>query len=166
VTMALVLSDLIRVPLLAFNPANSVGVEIFELASVVFWTLDVAMSFRTGFYGGSHLEMDAREVARNYMATWMTLDIVIVISDWLARLLFIIGISVARITRATKFLKFFRLLRLVRIIKLSKTLSKLEDTIASSFAVLCIHLCKLAAGLLSHRALIYMRMVLHRSSIH
>ena len=48
-------------------------------AKVVFWSADLLVSFRTGFYNGLELVMCPRRIAASYLRRWFVFDFLLLV---------------------------------------------------------------------------------------
>jgi hypothetical protein len=75
--------DMVTIPYsLAWDVPLKNILEVGAWISCVFWTLEVIVSFRTGFFDHGELEMRASLVAHHYLRTWFVPSMVIVVCDW------------------------------------------------------------------------------------
>ena len=73
--MICVVVDIIVIPLSFFDlPVNEVQVSLSALA-LVFWTSDIFVSFRTGYFEKGTLVLDTRKIARYYFKRWFFFDL-------------------------------------------------------------------------------------------
>lgn len=124
--------DTIMVPLQAFHEFidDSRAIQAIELLIAIFWTIDIAVSFRTGFFQGTSLEMRPHRVAQEYARTWFVPDVVLVLLEWVGQLVGTMSnVSLARVTRV---LRVVRCARLVRLVKLPNVWRLIEDQINSN----------------------------------
>lgn len=146
----LIFYDAVMLPLDAFlstksDTNRSVWYMSFEWCITIFWTLDIMMSLRTGVPVGSAIEFKPRTVAYHYFTSWFVLDIIIVGSEWAARMTqFVENLNTARFTRVFRFARF---LRLIRLGKLRRTTRKMQSTIFSNWYLLIFTVCKRGIGL-------------------
>eukprot|EP00930_Biecheleria_cincta_P095599 TRINITY_DN8754_c0_g1_i1.p1 TRINITY_DN8754_c0_g1~~TRINITY_DN8754_c0_g1_i1.p1 ORF type:complete len:876 (-),score=130.96 TRINITY_DN8754_c0_g1_i1:28-2625(-) len=122
----MLLHDIFVLPvLIAFDPAETPFTESMVWIVRLFWTLDVAIGFVTGYVDDQGITvMSFRKIAMNYLRGSFPLDFVVVLFDWLDA---IIGV------RATGFLKSWRLIRVVRLLRLRKA-QKLWDSVSEYVA--------------------------------
>ena len=89
-----------------------------RLVSDIWFTLDVALNFRTGFIedgSNNQIIIDAREIRRKYLRGWFILDLIST---------FPFDIAISALTgggvqqRSTRFLKYMRLTKLFRLLRL------------------------------------------------
>jgi len=84
----------------------------------IFWTLDIPVSFMTGYVDSAgKLVMDSRLVSRRYASRQLPLDLVVVATDWTEQVTKIQGSSV---------LKGWRFLRVARLLRLTKARDIIE----------------------------------------
>ena len=120
--------DLVVIPLYVFDIPDSSVLIALEWFTQLFWNIDIAMTVRTGYYYKGLLIMDPRKVLRNYVKTWLILDVTLVSLDWAFVILSLSGVqvdSVAQLSRTIRFLRFLRLVRILRWVKLGCCLSYL-----------------------------------------
>jgi len=146
-TILLVSWDFIMVPLLLFfNVAPSQLIDGIDLATHVFWTLDIPATFMTGKFDGSRLVMRPGPVARRYIRSWLCLDLLIVVPEWIALMLGKSGKVTTSLT-ALKGLRVVRCLRLLRLVKLEQTLREFQVSVNSNYVILSMGIMKLVVGL-------------------
>jgi len=117
--------------------------DVVEWIITIFWTLDIPITFRTGYMDGSKVEMRPVRIAVNYCKTWFVPDLMIVGMEWAGRLLtaFIEG---GALTRITRIFRAFRSVRLLRLTKLQALLHTIEDQVNSPAIQLTFALTKMA----------------------
>lgn len=124
--------DVLTVPLVAFEGVTENKVmDSMSLMTTIFWSLDILISFISGFYLGGVVEMRLAKIATAYAKKWLPLDLMIISADWsmyLAQAAFSEYIGLARITKT---LRLSRILRLVRLIRLMKVPGLIEDIVAN-----------------------------------
>jgi hypothetical protein len=110
--------DIVTVPVhLTFAlPITDVVVTV-DLCMSVFWTVDILVSALTGYRKGNHLEMDFKKVLRHYAHTYMLVDLVVVIMEWIGQIAVEImsGASTLRLPRTLRVLRAVRLLRVAKL---------------------------------------------------
>mmetsp|Transcript_85226 Transcript_85226/g.155325 ORF Transcript_85226/g.155325 Transcript_85226/m.155325 type:complete len:536 (-) Transcript_85226:20-1627(-) len=138
--------DLFMVPMAAFDLEDVKALQVIEWILTIWWTLDMYMTFRTGYIVGSRVEMRPREIAVNYACTWLACDLVIVIVEWVNRCF--AAFSSASILRTQRALRFVRILKLVRVVKLSGFWKQLNEQVNSNVILLCVTLLCLTGVLM------------------
>eukprot|EP00928_Gymnodinium_smaydae_P027740 TRINITY_DN21352_c0_g2_i1.p1 TRINITY_DN21352_c0_g2~~TRINITY_DN21352_c0_g2_i1.p1 ORF type:complete len:803 (-),score=119.77 TRINITY_DN21352_c0_g2_i1:128-2401(-) len=92
-------------------------VLILDWVLRVFWSCDVCMSFVTGFVNeDGTVERRLSRVVRRYARGWMTLDLLIVASDWAIHLSEV-NSSAGGAARSVKMYRFMRLARMFRMLR-------------------------------------------------
>eukprot|EP00439_Symbiodinium_sp_Y106_P079457 s744_g18.t1 len=82
-TAITVLYDLIVIPLYAFDLPQTVALTVFGWTIMLFWNVDLVISFRTGFYDEGALVMTPLRVAWHYCrTTWLLFDLALISLDW------------------------------------------------------------------------------------
>ncbi|CAK0884363.1 unnamed protein product [Prorocentrum cordatum] len=131
----MVFYDVTTVPLYTFYTFGHLPNEIVLLdwLARVFWTLDIPLSFTTGFYKEGYIEMRPKVVARAYVRSWLPFDILVVLSDWLAIALEDnLTLAAMPVLRLLRFVRMFRLLRLSR---LSHMISEIMLFVPEGFTI-------------------------------
>jgi len=141
-SVVFILHGLVMLPLSAFDLPTTSTDRASEYIIASFWTCDMMMSFRSGFFSGIKLTMDPYLIAVNYIKNWFLPDVCIVSAEWVAQILFGNSPSSARLIRVPKIVRF---LRGLRGLKLIQTFSKLEAIVTSSWFVLCFSLLKMGS---------------------
>ncbi|CAE8652401.1 unnamed protein product [Polarella glacialis] len=96
------------------------------LFALTFWILDLLLTFHTGYYERGILQMSPRAIARNYMRTWLVLDLSILMLDFMT-LLVPQGSDGLEGGRLARTVRVIRVLRLLRVLKLDLLLQPLEE---------------------------------------
>jgi len=127
--------ELVTTPVqLAFSARETVSLLILFWATLVYWTLDIPVHFITAHYRAGLEELRLEFIAKDYMKSWLILDLLIVGVDWagvLLQLFHTASVSMQRMSTPVRLLRLFRVLRLLRIIKLKNILDALEDQVRS-----------------------------------
>jgi len=104
------------------------------LATTIFWTSDIVLTFFSGFHVGGIVEMRMRKIAMNYIRHWFFLDGFIVFTDWILVLLqsgFADVVGIVRISKTLRLSRIFRLFRLLRVIKLPSLSEDISGSVQS-----------------------------------
>lgn len=118
----MVFYDGVIIPLQFFDPPKLLFTDTMSWIARLFWTIDMALSFFTGFQtADAHIEVRVPKIARNYLSTWFILDAIIVMIDWMDIATTTQGGAqasrgVAKTMRTMRVLRAVRLLRLVRLL--------------------------------------------------
>jgi hypothetical protein len=129
--VAFVVYDFVMLPLHYFflMPDSSFD-DFLSWVVPVFWTCDMLVSFRTGFWKGSKLFIGSRDVALNYLKTFFVFDLFVLINEWATSLLLISGIP------GTNLLRVFRLIRLMRLLRLVNVWGKMDNVLSRANSVI------------------------------
>jgi len=133
--MSLLAYDLVMVPIGAFNPEENGFMEAMEWVTLIFWSFDMIVSCFTGYVEQGQTVMDHLQILKHYARSWLLLDIIIVVPDWIFTLLKVLAGS-SDGSNATRLLRAFRLargLRLLRIAKIRRISQYAKDYIESEF---------------------------------
>ncbi|CAK0821900.1 unnamed protein product [Prorocentrum cordatum] len=130
-----IIYDLFVIPLYVFDLPDEGWAEVALMwVSVSFWTVDIFVSFCTGYYIDGFLEMRPSRIARRYLRSWFGPDVAIVLMDWA---FVVVGLGdaagILRIRRSLRALRIIRALRLVRLAKIREIFTKITDGINSEF---------------------------------
>jgi hypothetical protein len=126
--------DIITLPLLAFD-IHTVGGELFEWFVSGYWTMDILVTLRTGYYRGPTLIMTPTKIIKNYVQGWMFMDVAVVTTDWAVRILTSVdGLNAARLYR----FRVLRIPRMLRSLKMSSFMARFESELSSSILLLCV----------------------------
>eukprot|EP00913_Durusdinium_trenchii_P002480 g2292.t1 len=82
---ACVFYDLLVIPLYAFTLPRSVLWDVLDWLIQIYWNLDFAVSFLTGFYDEGTLVFSLLRIAMHYAKTWMLFDLSLISMDWAFR---------------------------------------------------------------------------------
>merc|ERR1719382_345792 len=123
----------------AYNLEQGAFLVAMSWLSQIFWSFDICVSFLTGYYKNSELEMRLGKVMYMYVKTWFTIDVIVTAPLWV--LLFIdegscTNCGAARASKGMKTIRFLRVLRLLRLVKFQHVLSDSLNLINSP-VVLC-----------------------------
>merc|ERR1719460_1810874 len=109
---ALVIHDIIAIPLdVAWVRNKTTAEDILFNIMITFWTLDIALTFNTGYLFDGQIQYSRLGAARHYAKTWLAFDTLIVIIDWIFWIMPESAImSVFRTARAIRLLRMLRVL--------------------------------------------------------
>lgn len=141
-SLCVLLYDLVTIPFyLAFDVPSEGWVKVLSYITLGFWMMDMAASFRTGFYYNGDLVMNATRIARNYFKSWFVLDISFIAIDWMSLVLTVWadssgdGVRVLRFTKISRMLRIFGVLRMARLMRVVENLGQGTISEATSMAV-------------------------------
>eukprot|EP00811_Abedinium_folium_P026760 NODE_397_length_3091_cov_7.651822.p1 GENE.NODE_397_length_3091_cov_7.651822~~NODE_397_length_3091_cov_7.651822.p1 ORF type:complete len:842 (-),score=214.18 NODE_397_length_3091_cov_7.651822:565-2769(-) len=100
---------------------------------LLFWILDMLVTFRTGYYENGHIVMRPRAIAHRYIRTYFLLELAVVLCDTTAITLALTtedgsAATPARIARISKCGRLIRVFGLLRVGRLRATLSRVCDS--------------------------------------
>lgn len=147
--LGMVLFDLIHVPLQAFNMPPHVFFDVMDWITLLFWTFDIGNTLLCGYWDNGEVVLSLRRIACNYLKSWFLIDMVIVVPDWLQKIVMrgddAGGSSLARLLRGARAV---RVLRLLRISKLQRIITKLYDLIDNEYSFIWAELVKMMLAIL------------------
>lgn len=138
-SMLLLAYDIVVIPFtMAFDPDPSAVSIVMNYATMIFWTIDIILTFFTGYQTERFTEMRLTYIAWRYVKTWLFLDIPVVALDWYLIVL-ASGQSgnTARLGRSLRSLRIMRTLRLLRVLKLKRLIQVVQDQITTEFVSIC-----------------------------
>lgn len=149
----LIFYDLVYIPLQVFElPASPFTLGVAWIA-LLYWSLDIPMSFFTGVYKSKEgrIEMRLGKIAKAYCTSWLPIDMVTVLPDWFGLMIegspeASGGASSAAMARLSKTFRIMRILRSVRLLRLAKLqflVKDLKDRINSEYVFSFLQVCAL-----------------------
>lgn len=133
--------DILGTPMDVFNPPETSFGKAMEITTLVFWTIDIIVTFFSGYHTVKSIEMRPTRIACHYLKTWFILDFTIVMLEWLS-------VGEASILRFGKFARGFRVIRLLRILKVQILFEQLNDFIRSETTMMVFQIGRLVAFIL------------------
>ncbi|CAE6961543.1 KCNH5 [Symbiodinium natans] len=102
--------------------SHDIFLALFSWASLIFWSMDIIMNFNTAFYSNGTLRVRRREIARNYISSWLLFDAGVVALDFFGFVSDSQGEDANYVSsfRTARILRVLRALRVVRIVKASR----------------------------------------------
>eukprot|EP00929_Paragymnodinium_shiwhaense_P068310 TRINITY_DN34328_c0_g1_i1.p1 TRINITY_DN34328_c0_g1~~TRINITY_DN34328_c0_g1_i1.p1 ORF type:complete len:913 (+),score=183.54 TRINITY_DN34328_c0_g1_i1:79-2817(+) len=137
-----ILYDVIIMPAEAFQFDRQGLYSYVEWFLTVFWTIDLILSFRTGYFIGAYLEMSQKQIALHYLQSCFVLDLVIVLVEWSSKIS--LTLSSASLLRTTRVMRTFRLMKLFRLGKVKEIWTHLRDQVNSVVFHICVSLIVLS----------------------
>lgn len=111
--VVLIMYDCVQVPMMLLDPGDSALVDTLGWISRICWTLAIPRAFLTGYMqDDGHVEMTASRIARHYRRTWLLLDAIVVLADWLVILE---RFAQGELLRMLRMIKAARLARMIRV---------------------------------------------------
>lgn len=132
VGMLLCIHDLAMLPMQVFVLPDSYQAfrDVYDVIAASFWTLDLLVSFFTGVMTPEGLvEMRLQHIARHYIRSWFSIDLIIAAGDWLTLVLNTFRGQVLRVGKAST--RTLRALRLFRLPKVGIAINELLGSINS-----------------------------------
>lgn len=137
-SLILVSYDTVTIPLELFDPAENDVFKALAWITRIFWSLDMPLSFMTGFIrGDGTVELSFPVIAKHYLLTWWTLDAALIAIDWLEVFLTVSkGVGFARVGKASRTFRVVRMMRLMRLIRITQVLKGLMERIISDILLI------------------------------
>jgi len=141
----LILYDLIAIPLQVFEPPASFFSTFMDWFTLVFWTVNIFMSFLVGFVKDGVTIMIPSVIAMEYLKFWFVIDCLVVVPDWVFTIAAQGGgkSDAGSSVKLLRALRLIRMIRLVRLLKLRKVLSSISDMIDSEYASILANILKM-----------------------
>jgi hypothetical protein len=151
---ALMLSyDAVMIPMGAFTPLDSLGFVIMDWITLFYWTIDMLLSFLTGYVSQGITQMSLKLIAKNYLRSWFCVDLLIIGPEWIFSIMHYAftssegGQDESDIASLIRVLRVVRVLRLLRLAKLRKLIDLIKDHIQSEAILMLADCVKLVAML-------------------
>jgi hypothetical protein len=142
--MVLIGYDMVTIPvLIAFEPDTNFFIDFMAFLTLIFWTMDMGLSFITGYYHDGQLVRSHAMIAKNYLKLWFWVDCLVNIPDWVVKVFGEGGQSPAGLGRILRVARIFRVLRLLRLLKLKKLFNILYDMLDSDSMFIVFSLVKM-----------------------
>lgn len=132
--MICVIIDIVVIPLRFFNiPLDfDLPVKVVSFFSLIFWTLDILVSFRTGHFEKGVLVLDSRKIAKHYLKRWFLFDLCVIVLDYI--LLGMDGFgSREALPDSTQVLQVIRMIRVGRLLKWNQMFASLRERFDSQY---------------------------------
>jgi len=148
----ILMHDLFMLPMSVFNEGTTglglsyeAFLKVFDLSSACFWTVDMVVSFFTGYFTNEGcIELRLGRVARHYLRSWFSLDLFIVCTDWVSIGFNNLGNTSTFLRLGKTVSRIMRILRLLRFMKLnSTTMRDLLAMINSEYVLTLVALAKI-----------------------
>mmetsp|Transcript_29133 Transcript_29133/g.83508 ORF Transcript_29133/g.83508 Transcript_29133/m.83508 type:complete len:801 (-) Transcript_29133:330-2732(-) len=147
VTMMLVVYDMAIIPVnLSFNPVENVVSDSIFWPGLIFWTVDIPLTFLTGYYRRGRVETRLSAIALHYLLTWFVVDIFIVGSSWFEVIssMETEGFLLGRVGKSLRTLRVLRSLRLLRLVKMQRIIDDIQIRITSEYILIAMTVLKLS----------------------
>lgn len=149
---ALIIYDLIVIPLSVFRPAANALTIFMDWFTLVFWTINMPMSTLQGYVKDGLIVMDFHKICLHYIKTWFAVDLAVVGPDWVFTLLTAstgAQSDKGRYVRLLRVLRLSRTLRLVRLLKLGWIIRSINDRLNSEYASIVANIVQMILALLA-----------------
>jgi len=146
--------DLLTIPFnLAFVPTPNLMSKSIDWLTLLFWTSDMMQGFCLGYYDQGEIVVDQWMVFKNYIKSWLSIDILVVVPEWFVIFVPSTGgetdeATVGDLGKIAKFARVMRVLRLLRLLKMKKFLETLVDRIESEYSFILFNLIHLSCFVL------------------
>merc|ERR1719316_1740807 len=107
--------------------------KVMNWVTLFFWTADIIASFFVGYVKKGVTVMQPKMIAKHYMRTWFTIDIIIVAADWTYNMAQASNVGFGDVGRFVRVMRSVRTLRLVRLLKLKRILTDIQDHVDSEY---------------------------------
>eukprot|EP00930_Biecheleria_cincta_P023039 TRINITY_DN16696_c0_g2_i3.p1 TRINITY_DN16696_c0_g2~~TRINITY_DN16696_c0_g2_i3.p1 ORF type:complete len:963 (+),score=210.73 TRINITY_DN16696_c0_g2_i3:32-2920(+) len=140
--MMLLSFDCIMIPVAVMDPPSSVFTDFVVWWSLMFLTFNILVSFVVGYVkDDGTVEMRPWPASKRYLQTWFTIDVSIVLLDWLQ----VVGASAFRHEHA---LRGVRMIRMVRVVKAMRVIQVVTERIRSEGVIVIATIARLIALML------------------
>eukprot|EP00746_Dinoflagellata_sp_MGD_P137690 gnl/MRDRNA2_/MRDRNA2_71453_c0_seq2.p1 gnl/MRDRNA2_/MRDRNA2_71453_c0~~gnl/MRDRNA2_/MRDRNA2_71453_c0_seq2.p1 ORF type:complete len:524 (+),score=77.61 gnl/MRDRNA2_/MRDRNA2_71453_c0_seq2:143-1573(+) len=127
--------------LLAFEPPEDDVLSIVFFITLIFWTSDLLVNFRSGYYKEGVAQLRFRAIAIHYVRHWFFIDSSMVSIDWIT--FAVKDAGDLQYVSSLRTLRLLRLARLIRLLKLKKIMETLEDRIQSEWLHISLDILKM-----------------------
>jgi len=111
--------------------------DVFFTLADIYWTLDIALSFLSGFNSEGAVDMRVRRIAWHYVRGWFAFDLLAVLVDWIALVWRFSG------ARGEGVVKALRVIGFLRVLRLRANLTEVKERINSDFVLITLSMVKL-----------------------
>lgn len=143
-SFTLVIYDMFMIPLDAFEPVETLTIQIMSWTTRLFWTLDFCIAFLKGYLLESgEIVISPRKCAQRYIKSWCILDLFIVAIDWAEVLFRNDELGYARFGRASRTIRVVRVVRLLRVFRMREVIQFVLECVSSQKVVVVFDLFKM-----------------------
>jgi len=148
-SLLIVAYDLITLPLQAFGYDSTSMAEAIRPITTVFWTVDIFVSFCSGYHAEGLIEMRPGRILKRYLRSWFIPDFLVVFVDWITFALEGSAdvASVGRIGKVARVLRIVRMLRLLRVAKIVRSMGAIADILQNEAVHTTLSMIKLMSAL-------------------
>lgn len=134
-SLACIAWDAFFMPMQGLPVPHPLARERINVMLTCYWTCDIMVSFFSGYWKQSYVEMRPHKVFRAYATSWFPVDILVAMMDWVAMLILSNVIDGFSLLRSIRILRLLRLFRMVRVVKVVSRFQHLGDYIVSEFVL-------------------------------
>lgn len=148
----LIMYDMFKIPLGVFPLPKLAFFDAMDWLTLIFWTLDMPASLFVGFHKAGVTIMEPKEILKNYLLGWFFIDVIVVVPDWLFRILASgasgeTGSDGSESLRLLRGLRIARTARLLRVMKLKWVLDAIIDYLDSQYVGICFDIVRMLMAL-------------------
>lgn len=144
----LITYDLFVLPLQVFHLPASDFLEVMDRATMIFWTANIFASCMVGYVADGTVIMRPLRILVHYAKTWMLMDILVIIPDWVNLIIGDDKSDSSASVKAIRVVRLIRMVRLLRMVKLHNVLMKVNDMIYSESVSIIANIVKMIALLM------------------
>jgi len=149
---ALILYDLVTIPLKAFDTQGDNVFAVMDLFTLIFWTVNIPASLLVSYTSRGKTVSNPTKILQQYLKMWFWLDVVVVVPDWVVTMLSMgADPSEMKNGESVKFLRIVRLVRMARILRLAtftKLINNINDLFDTEYASILANIFKMILYLL------------------
>jgi len=138
--------DLVMISLRVFPIPDNVVEMGINVAIFSYWLMDILVSFQVGHHKpNGELVMARRQVALQYMKTWLFFDVFLIVIDFLSLVLStdeLDSVGIVRVGKSVRLLRVMRVLRVCRLPSIEDLSILLMDRMASEYIAVLVSLCR------------------------
>lgn len=131
-----------------FTSLDGSAVNQVEVVAGLYWTFDVILSFFTGVFINSQLELQIWTISKHYLKSWFIFDATLVLLQWATQPMDSNEEESSGRSGVAKYIRIARYLRLFRFVKFDHVLQSILVRINSIPAILLVRVSQYLAGIL------------------
>jgi len=134
ITMVLVAHDMAVIPVeMAFETGDNLMSDLLFYPCLLFWSADIPLTFMTGIYRKGRVETNSCHIAKEYVCTWLLLDVSMVAAIWSEAIIGLEnrGVQLGRVGKTLRIVRVVRSMRLLRLVKIRKIIEDLQERVTS-----------------------------------
>lgn len=146
-SICVIFYDVYSIPMEAFDPPQNSATLALDWITTGVWTVDIPVTFFSGFYTDWVVELRPIRIASHYLRTWFALDTTIITIDWCLLCVTMSSqmgaIGMMRMSKTVRFVRILRAVRLLRVVKLTGAFAEVVEHMRSETLRVLINICKL-----------------------